>query len=142
MRLTSPADPAEARSYLILQPAFRHELHTHTDTEKRLAPTADALIQCIDHARDGVEPTPAIGKSTDAGQHDAIGARDLRGLAGDHDRLIVSTLARGAFEGFRRRVQIAGAVVDNGDAHFCVSGCGNRPITSDGDGGLRRTGVA
>ena len=62
-------------------------------------------------------------------------------IAGDHDRLVVPALARGALEGFRRRVQIAGAVIDDGDAHRWPPGSGNRPMTSDGDGGPRRTGV-
>ena len=64
------------------------------------------------------------------------------GIAGDQDRLIVPALARGAFEGLGRRMQIAGAVVDDGDAHRPLPGSGNRPITSDGDGVPRRTGAA
>src|SRR5512147_1296267 len=38
-------------------------------------------------------------------------------------------------------MQIAGAVVDNCNAHLWPPGSGNRPITSDGKGGPRRTGV-
>src|ERR1041384_5488676 len=36
-------------------------------------------------------------------------------------------------------MQIAGAIVDNRDAHLCPPGSGNRPMTSEGDGGPRRT---
>ena len=43
------------------------------------------------------------------------------GIAGDHDRLVVPALARGALERLGGRVQIAGAVVDDGDAHRCGS---------------------
>ena len=135
-------DPAEARRHLIFASALGHQLHADANAEKRLRPAAYALIQCIDHARNSVEPAPAIGKGADAGQHHAVRARDLRRIAGDHDGLIVPALARGAFEGLRRRVQIAGAVVDDGDAHRPLPGSGNRPITSDGDGVPRRTGAA
>src|SRR5215510_5644322 len=38
-------------------------------------------------------------------------------------------------------MQIAGPVVDDGDVHRCAPGSGNRPITSERDGGPRRTGV-
>src|SRR5262245_48479299 len=38
-------------------------------------------------------------------------------------------------------MQIAGPVVDDGDVHRCAPGSGNRPITSEGDGGPGRTGV-
>ncbi len=50
--------------------------------------------------------------------------------------------ARGAFEGFRRRMQIAGTVVDNGHAHRGPPGSGNRPITSGDAGTLRRAVMA
>ena len=52
-----------------------------------------------------------------------------------------AALARGALEGFGRRVQIAGAVIDDGDAHREPPGSGNRPITS-GCARPRRIGVA
>src|SRR4029079_9549393 len=38
-------------------------------------------------------------------------------------------------------MQIAGAIVDNCNAHLCPPGSGKRPMTSDGDGAPRRTGV-
>ena len=43
---------------------------------------------------------------------------------------VVPALARGALERLGRRMQIAGAVVDDGDAHRWAPGSGNRPITS------------
>ena len=81
---------------------------------------------------------PAIGEGADARQHHAIGARDVIRIAGHYDRLIVAAVARGALERLGGRVQIAGAVVDDGDAHRLVPGSGNSPMTSDGDGGPRR----
>ena len=92
-------------------------------------------VQCIDHAGNVVEPAPAIGKGADAGQHHAIGGRHRVGIARHNNRLIVPAFARSAFEGFRRRMQIARAVVDNGDAHRWAPGSGNKPMTSDADGG-------
>src|SRR5262249_1548857 len=61
----------------------------------------------------------------------ALGAADLLGIARHHDRLRQSFLARGALERFRRRVQIARAVIDDGDGHRGAPGCGNKPMTSD-----------
>src|SRR4029077_17336808 len=53
----------------------------------------------------------------DARQHHAIRLGNFLWIAGDNDRLIVSRLTRGALEGFRRRVQIARTLIDDGDAH-------------------------
>ncbi len=135
-------DPAQARCHLIFAAALGHQLHADANAEERAAALAHVLLERVDHAGDAVEPLPAIGEGADARQHHAVGSGDLIGIAGDHDRLVVPAVARGALEGFRRRMQIAGAVVDDGDAHRGPPGSGNRPMTSDGDGGPRRTGVA
>src|SRR5262249_52055968 len=79
----------------------------------------------------GVEPAPAIGEGADARQHHAVGAGDLLGFARHHDRLRQPFLARGALERLRRRMQIARAVIDDGDGHRGAPGCGNKPMTSD-----------
>src|SRR5262249_31599396 len=49
-------------------------------------------------------------------------------------RLVVTGLARGPLEGFRRRMQVARAVVDDRDGHDRASGCGNSPTMSDEGG--------
>src|SRR6185312_6577709 len=38
-------------------------------------------------------------------------------------------------------MQVTGTVVDNCNAHLWPPGSGNRPMTSDGEGGPRRTGA-
>src|SRR5581483_8471176 len=53
-----------------------------------------------------------------------------------------AALARGALESLCRGVQIAGAVIDDGDAHRLCPGSGKRPMTSRPVGGPRRTGAA
>ena len=76
------------------------------------------LLERVDHAGDRIEPAPAIGEGADARQHDAVGAAQLSsGSLVTSDRLVVAALARGALERLRRRVQIARAVIDDGDAH-------------------------
>ena len=87
-------------------------------------------------------PRRQSAKAPTPGSTTRSALRDLRRIAGDHNRLIVPALARGALERLGRRMQIAGAVVDDGDAHRSRPGSGNRPMTSDGDGGPRRTGAA
>src|SRR6185437_6519431 len=58
-----------------------------------------------------------------------------------YDVAVRAGVARGALEGFRRRVQIAGTVIDDRHAHRRSPGSGKRPMTSDPVGGPRRTGV-
>ena len=76
-------------------------------------------------------PTP--GSTTRSARATASGS--LR----HHDRLIVPAFARGALERLGRRVQIARAVIDDGDAHRRAPGSGNRPMTSDAGGGTAPT---
>ncbi len=78
-----------------------------------------------------VEPAPAIGKGADARQHHAIGARHHGRIVGHDDRLIQPGFMRRALERFGGRVQIAGAVIDDSDAHRCAPGSGNRPTMPD-----------
>src|SRR4029450_10709369 len=124
-------NPAQPLRHLVFAAAFGHELHAHTNAEDRPAAPAHAVVERLHHAADGIEPTPAIGKGADARQHHALGPGDLFRIARHHDRLRQSFLARGALERFRRRVQIARAVIDDGDAHRGAPGCGNKPMTSD-----------
>ena len=137
MRSTSPGIQPRPGVTSIFAAALGHELHADTNAEKRPALLADALVQRLDHAGNRIETAPAIRKGADAGQHHAVGARDRVGIAGHHDRLIVAALARGALEGLGGGMQIARAVVDDGDAHRGAPGSGNRPITSGG--AARRT---
>src|SRR5262249_43704743 len=124
-------NPSEPRRHLVFAPALGHELHANANAEERPAAPAHAVVERFHHAADGVEPPPAIGEGADTRQHHPVGARDLIGIARHHDRLRQTFLARGALERFRRRVQIARAVIDDGDAHRGAPGCGNKPMTSD-----------
>src|SRR5215468_11081438 len=124
-------NPAQPRRDLVFAAALGHELHADANAEKRPAARAHAVVERLDHAADGVEPAPAIGEGADARQHHAVGAGDLLGFARHHDRLRQPFLARGALERFRRRMQIARAVIDDGDGHRGAPGCGNKPMTSD-----------
>src|SRR5262249_17619359 len=123
-------DPAQSRWHFVFAAAFRHELHADANAEERPAATTHAVIECLHHPFDGIEPAPTIGKRADAWQHHAIGASDLLGIARHHNRLCQSFLARGALERLCRRVQIARPVIDDGDAHRGAPGCGKRPMTS------------
>src|SRR5262245_2089082 len=125
-----PADPAEAIGDFVFEPALGHELHADTDAEERTAALVHPLVERIDHAVDGVETAPAIGEGADAGQYDAVGARYRVRTAGHHDRLRDAGFARRALERLGGRMQIAGAIVDNGNGHRWAPGCGNRPMTS------------
>src|SRR6516165_9708714 len=142
-RLLSPFDlapnPTQSRPHLSFAAALGHELHADANAEERPAAPAHALVERFHHPVDGVEPTPAIGEGADTGQHHPVGARNLIGIARHHDRLRQPFLARGALERFCRRVQIARAVIDDGDAHRGAPGCGNKPMTSED--GRRATGT-
>ena len=69
------ADPAEALRRLVFEPTLRHQLHADANAEEGAALLADPLFERVDHARQGFEPTAAIGEGADAGQHDAVGPR-------------------------------------------------------------------
>src|SRR5262249_53494755 len=134
-------NPAETRSYLIFAPAVCHQLHANADTEERLALFANTLLERLDHARNFIEAATTICKRTDSRQHNAVSTRHHIGIAGDCDRLFLPAVARGAFESLSSRMQIAEAIVDDGNVHLSAPGSGNKPITSDGEGGPRRIGV-
>ena len=145
-------DPAEPLDHLVFAAALGHQLHADADAEERPAARAHALVERVHHAADGVEAAPAIREGADAGQHHAVGAGDLVGIARHHDRLRRAHFARGALERLGRRMQIARSVVDDGDGHRDAPGSGNRPMTSDDPGacgdacsdpcGRRRIGTA
>ncbi len=102
---------------------------------------AHRLRHRLDHAVERIEPAAAIGEGADAGQHDAVGAKHHFGIAGDHDLLRIFHAARCALERLRRRVQIAGAVIDDGNAQREAPGSGNNPMISlCGNGGGRENG--
>ena len=131
-------DPAQAFVDLVFAAALGQKLHADADAEERPRLAAHRLLERIDHAVDGIEPAPAIGKGADARQHDAIGVRHHGRILRHHDRLVEAGLVRRALERLRGRVQIAGTVIDDGDAHRLAPGSGNRPITSDVCGAVRR----
>src|SRR6185295_16724099 len=134
-------DPAEAGCHLIFAPAFSHQLHADTDAEKRFPALPYTLSKGVDHSRNFVESAAAISECANAGQDDAVGTRHCIWIARHSNWLFVSAFTCGPFKCLGRRMQIAGAIVDDGNAHRCAPGSGNKPMTSDGDGGPRRIGV-
>src|SRR4051812_14860627 len=132
-------NPPQAFDDFVFAAALGHQLHADADAEEGPTFFAHGLVQRIHHAGHGVEPAAAICEGTDTGQHDAIGRAHRIRIVGHQNRLIVTGLARRAFEGFRRRVQIARAVVDDRNRHDRACGCGNSPTMSD-DGAGRSKG--
>ena len=120
-------DPAEPVGDLIFAAALGQKLHADADAEERPALVMHRLFQRRDHAVHAVEAAPAIGEGADARQHDAIGGGHHRRVVGHDDRLIVPAVARGPFERLGGGVQIARAVIDDGDAHRPRSGLGKQP---------------
>src|SRR5262249_49438373 len=117
-----------------------HQLHADAYAKKRFAVLAHAVLKRVDHAGDLIEPAPAVGESAHTGQDDTVGTRDFVRPAGHDDRLIMAALARSPFECFRGRMQIARTIIDDNNAHRCPPGSGNKPITSDPEGGPHRIG--
>ena len=87
----------------------------------------------------GVEAAPAVGEGADAGQHHPVGRGHDAWIVRHHDRLLQAGILRRALECLGRRVEITGAVIDDGDAHRLAPGSGNKPMTS-GDCGIRGSG--
>src|SRR5215813_9235660 len=125
-------DPAEARRDFIFAAALRHQLHADADAEKRPAVAAHGFLQRLDHPVDRIQPAAAIREGADARQDHAVGTAHRVGIARHHDRLVAAGLAHRPLERFCRRVQVAGAIVHDGDAHARAPGWGNSPITSPG----------
>src|SRR5215813_4653464 len=127
-------DPAKARRHLIFSPALSHQLHSNANSKKRFSILSYTLFKRVDHSRDCVETSPAIGKCADAGQHHTVGTHNRIRIVRHENWLLVSIFTCSPFEGLGSRMQIAGAIVNDGNAHRWAPGSGNRPMTSDGDG--------
>ena len=122
----------------MLLAAGRHQLHADANAEERPRLVAHRFGHRLDHAVKCVETPAAIGEGADAGQYNAIGAKHRFGVAGHNDLFRLLHAPRGPLECFRGRMQIAGAVVDDGNAHRGAPGSGNNPMISlCGDGGGR-----
>src|SRR5215475_5951981 len=124
------ADPAESIRYRIFPTAVSHELHTDADAEKRSAFPKDRVVQGFDHAGHGIETSPTVRKRADPRQHDAICGPHHGRIARHRNRLRRAALACCPFKCLGGRMQIAGAVVANGDAHRPPPGSGNSPTIS------------
>ena len=129
-------NPAEPVDGLLLQPALGHELAADANAEEGLSAPDHLLLQRLDHAGDRAEAAPAIGEGADARQHDPLGAGHHIGIGGHDDR--VAGVPRSALEGLCGGVQVARAVIDDGDAHR--SGSGKRPRIGS-SASERRTGM-
>src|SRR6516162_9587626 len=125
------SNPAQSLDHLVLAAALGEELHTDADAEKRPAFAANRLFERIDHAGHGIKATAAVGESSHSGQNNSVGARhDIR-IARDQDRLTRPGVMRRSLKGFGRGMQVARAVVNDGDTHRCAPGSGKSPMTSD-----------
>ena len=107
-------------------------MHADADAEERPAFSAHRFLERRDHAADGVKTAPAVGEGADAGQHHPIGRGHDAWIVRHHDRLLQAGILRRAFERLGRRVQVAGAVIDDGDGHRPAPGSGKRPMTWGG----------
>src|SRR5689334_7822850 len=110
-------NPAKARGHLIFTPALSHQLHTNADSKKWLSIFPHTLFERIDHSWNLVEASSAIGECAHAGEHHAIGTANCIRIVRDNNWLFISAFARSPFESFRRRMQIAGPIVYDGNAH-------------------------
>ncbi len=144
MPSTSPGIQPKALGDFVFAAARRPSAACRRRCRRTAGPLAHRFVQRVDHAGHRVEAAPAIRRrrrrpAAPRGRR----ARDRVGIAGDHDRLIVPALARRALERLRGRVQIARAVIDDGDAHRALrlaeTGRSRRTSTAPRrDGGRRR----
>ncbi len=115
-------NPAEAIGDFELEAAARHQLHADADAEEWAAIVADGAGQGFCQAGHCEQSALAVGVGADARQDDAIGGRDVFGARCHEDLRRRFALSRGALESLCSRMQIAGAVVDDGDALHVNSG--------------------
>ena len=108
-------NPIQAVADAVLQTARCQHLHADADAEKRTAFGSDGVLQGVAHAGNRFEAAAAIGESPNAGQHDAISLAHDVWIGGHLNAAFGGAVARGAFERLCGRVQVAGAVVDDGD---------------------------
>src|SRR6516165_9800904 len=124
-------DPAQALRDRVLPPALGHELHADADAEKGPRPRPHAFVERLHHPADAVESMPAIRKGANPRQDDAIGASHPVGVARHRDLCDKPCFAPCAFERLGGRMQIARAVIHDGDDQRDPPGWGNRPMISD-----------
>ncbi len=110
-------NPVQAANHLMFETARRHELRADANAEERSASLAHRFLHRLNHARNAVKPAPTIRKRANSRQNDMVRGDHILRPRGDFHLAIQAGLARGALEGLLRRVQIAGAVVNDGDAH-------------------------
>ena len=108
--------PAEARRLAMLQAAVGEQLHADADAEKRHSARRHRFRQRFNHTVHCIQPATAVGEGALPRQHDMARPGDPVGIAGRHDRQPAAGLAGHADERLLRRTQIAGAIVDDGDA--------------------------
>src|ERR1700733_13553443 len=110
-------DPVQAVNHFMLEASRRHELRANANAEKGFASLTHSLVHRLDHTGNAIKSAPANRERPDARQHDMVGGQHVLRPRRDADLATQTGLARGALEGLARRMQIAGTVVDYGDAH-------------------------
>ena len=108
-------DPTQPLVVAMFAPDFGQQLHADADAEKRHAAFQHRILQRLDHAGNGGKAPHAIGESADAGQHDALGARDAVRIGGDDDLVPRAAIAGSARQRLLGGTQIPRAVIDKGD---------------------------
>src|ERR1700722_14990023 len=75
-------NPVQAVDRLMFEPARRHELRADANAEERPASLAHCLLHRLNHARNAVEPTAAVGKCANARQKDMVRGENILGPRG------------------------------------------------------------
>ena len=101
----------------MLQPARGHQLHADANSEERLGAADDFVLQRVPHAGYGLKAVAAVLEGAHTRKHDTIRLANLVGIGSDFHLYRQSIVAGGAFEGLGRGMQIARAVIDDGNAH-------------------------
>src|SRR6202050_4929296 len=108
-------NPVQAINHLVFEAARGHELCADTYAQEWTAALAHRLLHRLNHAGNAVKPTATVGKCANARQNDMIGGEHILRPRGDLHLAAQAGLASRALERLLRRVQIAGAIVDDGD---------------------------
>ena len=126
---TSPAIQLKPSVVTCSLPRGRHQLHADADAEERPRLASHRFGHRLDHAVKRIEAAAAIGevrrrRAARCDRRDTP-LRDRGSPRSFPDR---SMLRARALERFRGGVQIAGAVIDDGNAHRDAPGSGNNPM--------------
>ena len=101
----------------VLDAAPGHQLHADADAEEGTPLAAHRLLQGLDHPGDRAQAATAVAERADARQHDMVGPPHQFRVGGHGDRPAVAHVLGGPGQGLGGRAQVAGPVIDDGNAH-------------------------